>query len=49
VIVWTVKDLTKHHRARLRETAQAVVMKGNDGASALLRELDAFLPRRQAS
>ena len=48
MIVWTVKDLTKHDRARLRETAQAVVMKGNDGASALLRELDA-LPRRQAS
>ena len=49
VIVWTVKDLTKHDQARLRETAQAVVMKGNEGATALLRELDAFLPRRQAS
>jgi signal transduction histidine kinase/DNA-binding response OmpR family regulator/HAMP domain-containing protein len=49
VIVWTVKDLTKHDQARLRETAQAVVMKGNNGATALLRELDAFLPRRQAA
>jgi signal transduction histidine kinase/DNA-binding response OmpR family regulator/HAMP domain-containing protein len=49
VIVWTVKDLTKNDEARLRETAQAVVMKGNDGATALLRELDAFLPRRQVS
>ena len=49
VIVWTVKDLTKHDQARLRETAQAVVMKGNEGATALLRELDAFLPRRQST
>ena len=49
VIVWTVKDLTKHDQARLRQTAQAVVMKGNNGAAALLRELDAFLPRRQVS
>jgi len=27
VIIWTVKDLTTHDQARLRETAQAVVMK----------------------
>src|SRR5437870_11867001 len=49
VIVWTVKDLTTHDQARLRQTAQAVVTKGNNGAAALLRELDAFLPRRQVS
>jgi CheY-like chemotaxis protein len=49
VIVWTVKDLTDHDEARLRQTAQAVVMKGSDGAAALVRELDAVLPRRQAS
>ena len=47
VIVWTVKDLTTHDQARLREKAQAVVLKGSDGAAALVRELDAFLPRRQ--
>jgi CheY-like chemotaxis protein len=49
VIVWTVKDLTRHDEERLRRTAQAVVMKGNDGATALIRELDAFLPRQPAS
>ncbi len=49
VIIWTVKDLTTHDQARLRETAQAVVIKGNDGAAALVRELDAFLPRRQGA
>ena len=49
VIVWTVKDLTDDDEARLRQTAQAVVMKGSDGAAALVRELDAVLPRRQAS
>jgi CheY-like chemotaxis protein len=49
VIIWTVKDLTSYDQARLRKTAQAVVMKGSDGAAGLVRELDAFLPRRQAS
>jgi signal transduction histidine kinase/DNA-binding response OmpR family regulator len=49
VIIWTVKDLSTHDQARLRETAQAVVMKGSDGGAGLVRELDAFLPRRQAS
>jgi signal transduction histidine kinase/DNA-binding response OmpR family regulator/HAMP domain-containing protein len=49
VIIWTVKDLSTHDQARLRKTAQAVVMKGSDGAAGLVRELDAFLPRRQAT
>src|SRR5713101_4215982 len=49
VIVWTVKDLSAHDHARLRETAHAVVAKGSDGAASLLRELNAFLPRGQAS
>jgi len=46
VIIWTVKDLSIYDQARLRKTAQAVVMKGSDGAAGLVRELDAFfLPR----
>src|SRR5229473_2381840 len=49
VIVWTVKDLSAHDHARLRETAHAVVAKGSDGAASLLRELNAFLPRGQAA
>src|SRR5207245_7484731 len=44
VIVWTVKDLSAHDHARLRETAHAVVAKGGDGAVSLLRELNTFLP-----
>jgi signal transduction histidine kinase/CheY-like chemotaxis protein/HAMP domain-containing protein len=44
VIVWTVKDLSAHDHARLRQTAHAVVAKGGDGAASLLRELNAFLP-----
>ena len=49
VIVWTVKDLSAHDHARLRETVHAVVAKGSDGAASLLRELNAFLPRGQAA
>jgi CheY-like chemotaxis protein len=48
VIVWTVKDLSEHDHARLRETAHAVVAKGGDGAVSLLRELNTFLPQQQA-
>jgi CheY-like chemotaxis protein len=44
VIVWTVKDLSAHDHDRLRETAEAVVAKGSDGAVSLLRELNTFLP-----
>ena len=49
VIVWTVKDLSPHDHARLRETAQAIVAKGNDAAASLLRELHTFLPQRQVA
>ena len=49
VIIWTVKDLSDHDHARLRESAHAIVVKGSDGAASLLRELNAFLPQRQAS
>jgi CheY-like chemotaxis protein len=49
VIIWTVKDLSAADHARLRQTAHAVVAKGGDGAAALLRELNAFLPQQQSA
>jgi len=48
VIIWTVKDLSTYDQGACAD-AQAVVMKGSDGAAGLVRELDAFLPGRQAS
>jgi CheY-like chemotaxis protein len=39
VIVWTVKWLTEEDRARLRATAQGVVLKGRRGIGPLLEEL----------
>jgi DNA-binding response OmpR family regulator len=48
VIIWTVQDLSAHDHARLRETAQAIVVKGGDGSS-LLQQLSAFLPRQASS
>jgi CheY-like chemotaxis protein len=48
VIIWTVKDLSDKDHSRLRQTAHAIVPKGSDGAASLLRELNAFLPRRKA-
>jgi CheY-like chemotaxis protein len=44
VIVWTVKDLTEEERARLKASAQAVVLKSQGGTAALLEELRAYLP-----
>jgi signal transduction histidine kinase/CheY-like chemotaxis protein len=48
VIIWTVQDLSAHDQARLRETAQAIVVKGGDGSS-LLQQLSAFLPRHAST
>ena len=48
VIIWTVKDLSAHDHSRLRETAQAIVVKGEEGSS-LLRQLNSFLPRHASS
>jgi signal transduction histidine kinase/DNA-binding response OmpR family regulator len=48
VIIWTVKDLSAHDHARLRERAHAVVVKDGDSAATLVRELKAFLPQRAA-
>ena len=48
VIIWTVKDLSAYDHSRLRETAQAIVVKGGDGSS-LLRQLNSFLPRHASS
>jgi CheY-like chemotaxis protein len=47
VIIWTVKDLSAHDHARLREKAQAVIAKGSDDAASLVRELNAFFPQGQ--
>ncbi len=47
VIVWTVKDLTGGEIARLRESAQAVLIKGGGGTAILLDELRAILPARR--
>jgi CheY-like chemotaxis protein len=49
VIIWTVKDLSAHDHARLREHAQAVIAKGSDAAASLVRELNACLPQAQAA
>jgi CheY-like chemotaxis protein len=43
VIVWTAKDVSPEERERLRDAAQAVVLK-SQGITALLAELDVFLP-----
>jgi len=45
VIVWTSKDVTADERARLRASAQAVVLKGRGQGPTLLEELQALLPR----
>jgi signal transduction histidine kinase/DNA-binding response OmpR family regulator/HAMP domain-containing protein len=45
VIVWTVMDLDAEQRARLRASAQAVVLKGNGGSAAVVTELETFLPK----
>src|SRR5262249_23936977 len=39
VIVWTVKELTEADRARLRATAQGVILKSRGGVAPLLEEL----------
>jgi CheY-like chemotaxis protein len=44
VIVWTVKDLTAEERVRLRTSAQRVVQKGAGEVSALVEELNAYVP-----
>ena len=43
VIVWTMKDLTPEERAVLRESAQAVVPKGDDAMALLMAELGALI------
>lgn len=43
VIVWTSKDLTTEERDRLASAAQALILKGQTGAQALLDELKAHL------
>jgi hypothetical protein len=43
VIVWTVKELTEADRARLRATAQGVIVKSRGGAAPLLEELRKYL------
>jgi CheY-like chemotaxis protein len=44
VIVWTMKDLTRAERTKLRTTAHAVVAKAK-GSAALLEELRQYVPR----
>jgi len=43
VVVFTSKDLTAEDRTRLRKSAQAVVLKGPGGSTALLRELSTLV------
>jgi CheY-like chemotaxis protein len=43
VIVWTVKELTEADRARLRATAQGVILKSQGGVAPLLEELRKYL------
>jgi CheY-like chemotaxis protein len=43
VIVWTVKELTEADRARLRATAQGVILKSQGGVAPLLEELQKYL------
>jgi len=45
VIVWTIKDIAPTDRARLQASAQAIVIKGRQGASQLLKELKAYAGR----
>ncbi|MBI3184214.1 MAG: PAS domain S-box protein [Myxococcales bacterium] len=44
VIVWTVKDLSSKERARLKDTVQAIVGKGEGSTSDILDEIRAHLP-----
>ncbi|MDP2316856.1 MAG: response regulator [Pseudomonadota bacterium] len=46
VIVWTVKDLTPQESARLRASAESIVLKGRTTSAELLAELRTFLPPR---
>ncbi len=46
VIVWTVKDLSQEERRFLRESAHAVVSKG-EGGSRVLAELEAAVHRKE--
>ncbi len=47
VIVWTVKDLSPAHFARLKSTVQGVLSKGQSGRS-VVEELRRFVVERQA-
>jgi CheY-like chemotaxis protein/nitrogen-specific signal transduction histidine kinase len=45
VMIWTAKDLTVADQVALRQNAQRVVHKRGGGMAALLREIEAVLPR----
>ena len=44
VVIWTNKDVSGEERAALRPATAGLVLKGDDVASMLLRELEAHLP-----
>ncbi|MES2641378.1 MAG: response regulator [Myxococcota bacterium] len=44
VIIWTVSDLTPAESARLRASAESIVLKGRTSSAELLAELRTFLP-----
>ena len=48
VIVWTSKDLSSDEMTRLRQSAHAVVSKGDEGNARVLAELASSLPARNA-
>jgi CheY-like chemotaxis protein len=47
ILIWTDKDLGPEERARLRTAAEAVVVQGPEGTSALIEELRPLLAARK--
>jgi CheY-like chemotaxis protein len=45
VIIWTNKEITAEDRLRLHLGAQSIALKSRGGVSAVLRELQCYLPR----
>ena len=48
VIVWTNKDLSSEDRNRLKFSAQSIAMKGQDGLTSVLRELERYVAKQDA-
>jgi PAS domain S-box-containing protein len=48
VIVWTSRDLTEKEMSRLSVGAQSIVIKGARGATAVVEQIAALVPRKEA-